>query len=211
MKFIYNYEKNGELENFQHVKLMSKSPRRKDLLKFLDPEISSIDIDERKIEDKFMDLYKEDDFIHRVSKTCCEIAKAKSDVSLAKNTLYISADTMVVLDDNIYGKPKDLDQARQMFMSYFSRSHYVVSAVCLRSKSYMDVFYSLAEVRFIDYYKGLEAIIDRYLIEENVMDKAGAYGIQDLDPRFISYICGDINTIIGLPVAEIAKRIGDKR
>lgn len=41
------------------------------------------------------------------------------------------------------------------------------------------------------------------------MDKAGAYGIQDLDPRLVAYICGDINTIIGLPVAELAKRIGD--
>ena len=94
-----------------------------------------------------------------------------------------------------------------MFMSYFGKSHFVITGVCLRSKNYLDVFYSIAEVRFTDYYKEMDEIIDGYLIEKNVMDKAGAYGIQDLDPRLISYINGDINTIIGLPVSEVSRRI----
>lgn len=114
---------------------------------------------------------------------------------------------MVIMDDKIYGKPKDIIEARKIFMSYFGKSHFVVTGVCLRSKNYLDVFYSLAEVRFTDYYRALDGIIDDYLKEENVMDKAGAYGIQDLDPRLISYINGDINTIIGLPVSEVSRRI----
>ncbi|WP_228062386.1 MULTISPECIES: Maf family protein [unclassified Streptococcus] len=44
---------------------------------------------------------------------------------------------------------------------------------------------------------------------ESPMDKAGAYGFQDLDPRFIDYVAGDVQTIIGLPVAETAKRIAE--
>lgn len=211
MKFVYDYEKNGELEKIYSVVLMSKSPRRRELLSFLNSKLSSIEIDERDIEDRYMDLYKEDEFLVRAGKTCCEIAKEKSNITnLEANALYISSDTMVILDDKIYGKPKDLDQAKAMLMSYFSKSHYVITSVCLRSTSYIEVFFTVAEVRFTDYYDSLDEVIDNYINEINVMDKAGAYGIQDLDPRLISYICGDINTIIGLPVTELSKRIGDK-
>lgn len=211
MKFVYDYEKSGKLGYVENVVLMSKSPRRRELLSFLDPKLSSIKIDERAIEEKYMALYKDDKFLIRAGKTCCEKAKGKSKISkLDPNTLYISSDTMVIIDEKIYGKPKDLDQAKAMFMSYFSKSHHVITSVCLRSRSYIEVFFTVAEVRFTDYYKGLDEVIDNYINENNVMDKAGAYGIQDLDPRLVSYICGDINTIIGLPVAELSKRIGDK-
>lgn len=207
MNYVNDYEKNGKIGKYKKYILMSKSPRRRDLLSFLKPEIASIRIDERAIEEKYMEKYKDSDFIERAGKTCAEIAKAKSDVDLVKDCLYISSDTMVILDDKIYGKPRDMAEARDMFMSYFGKSHFVITGVCLRSENYLDVFYSIAEVRFTDYYKAMDEIIDGYLREENVMDKAGAYGIQDLDPRLISYINGDINTIIGLPVSEVSRRI----
>lgn len=207
MNYINDYEKLGETGKYKKYILMSKSPRRRDLLSFLKPEIDSIRIDERAIEKICMEKYKDCDFLERASKTCAEIAKAKSDVDLVKDCLYISSDTMVIMDDIIYGKPRYMAEARDMFMSYFGKSHFVITGVCLRSKNYLDVFYSIAEVRFTDYYKALDEIIDGYLREENVMDKAGAYGIQDLDPRLISFINGDINTIIGLPVSEVSRRI----
>lgn len=207
MNYVNDYEKIGKIGKYKKYILMSKSPRRRDLLSFLKPEIASIRIDERAIEEKYMENYKDCGFIERAGKTCAEIAKAKSDVDLVKDCLHISSDTMVILDDKIYGKPRDMAEARDMFMSYFGKSHFVITGVCLRSKNYLDVFYSIAEVRFTDYYKALDEIIDGYLREENVMDKAGAYGIQDLDPRLISFINGDINTIIGLPVSEVSRRI----
>ncbi|WP_306484968.1 nucleoside triphosphate pyrophosphatase [Anaerococcus sp.] len=207
MNYINDYEKLGETGKYKKYILMSKSPRRRDLLSFLKPEIDSIRIDERAIEEKYMENYKDCGFIERAGKTCAEIAKAKSDVDLVKDCLHISSDTIVILDDKTYGKPRDMAEARDMFMSYFGKSHFVITGVCLRSKNYLDVFYSIAEVRFTDYYKALDDVIDEYLKGENVMDKAGAYGIQDLDPRFVSYINGDINTIIGLPVSEVSRRI----
>ncbi|MDY2928510.1 Maf family protein [Anaerococcus sp.] len=211
MNYVNDYEKIGKIGKYNKYILMSKSPRRRDLLSFLKPEIASIRIDERAIEEKYMEKYKDCDFIERAGKACSEIAKAKSDVDLVKDCLYISSDTMVIMDDKIYGKPRDMAEAREMFMSYFGKSHFVITGVCLRSENYLDVFYSIAEVRFTDYYKALDEIIDGYLREENVMDKAGAYGIQDLDPRLISFINGDINTIIGLPVSEVSRRIlGEK-
>lgn len=207
MNYVNDYEKIGKIGKYNKYILMSKSPRRRDLLSFLKPEIASIRIDERAIEKRYLVKYKDCDFLERAGKACSEIAKAKSDVDLVKDCLYISSDTMVIMDDKIYGKPRDMAEAREMFMSYFGKSHFVITGVCLRSENYLDVFYSIAEVRFTDYYKALDEIIDGYLREENVMDKAGAYGIQDLDPRLISFINGDINTIIGLPVSEVSRRI----
>ncbi len=154
-----------------------------------------------------MQKYDSDPFIHRVAKTCCEISRGKSDVKLDSNRLYISADTMVVMDNQIYNKPKDLKEARKMFLSYFGKTHHVITSVCLRAKDYEDTFYTIAEVEFIPYYDELASVIDDYLTRDNVMDKAEAYGIQDLDLRFVKRISGDINTIIGLPVAEVFYRI----
>lgn len=208
MEFVREYERIGKLDpDIKNFVLMSKSPRRKELLSFLDPEINLNPIDERKIERKFMEVYKTNDFLTRASKSCCEIAKAKSDINLEEGTLYISSDTIVLMDDKIYGKPKTLEEARLMFMSYFGKVHYVVTSVCLRARGYLEVFYSIAAVKFVDYYKDLDPLVNSYIRKENVMDKAGAYGIQDLDSRFIEYIMGDYNTIIGLPVSEISKRI----
>lgn len=207
MNYTYQYIKSGSKENIEKYILLSGSPRRASLLRNLNPEIRKTDIDERNIENRYMQKYESDPFIHRVGKSCCEISRAKSDVKLENNCLYISADTMVVMDGQIYNKPKDLKEARKMFLSYFGKTHYVITSVCLRAKDYEDTFYSIAEVEFIPYYDELSSLIDDYITRENVMDKAGAYGIQDLDPRFVKRISGDINTIIGLPVAEVFYRV----
>lgn len=98
MKYIYDYEKIGKIEKFDKVILMSKSPRRRDLLNFLKPDVCSIVINEREIQKKFMDLYVDDPFLLRAGKTCCEIAKAKSDVVLKEKT-YIFHQTLWLLGE----------------------------------------------------------------------------------------------------------------
>ena len=206
-KFAFDHQIEGTKDRIDKFVLLSGSARRSELLDFLNPVISSTEVDERGIEAHFMEVYKGDDFVTRVAKTCCEISKAKSDIALEENTMYISADTMVVCDGQVYNKPKDRDEAAAMFMSYFGKNHYVVTSVCLRMKNYINVFYTLAELSFVDYYDCLEGPIREYLDTDTQMDKAGAYGIQDLDPRFVRSICGDIHTIIGMPVAETCSRI----
>ncbi len=207
MKHTFDYIKTGDKPTIEKYILLSGSPRRASLLNFLEPEIRKTNIDERAIQEFFMNKYKNDPFIHRVGKTCCEISRAKADTELEDCAMYIAADTMVVMDGQIYNKPTDMDQAREMFLSYFGKTHHVITSVCLKMKDYEDSFYTIAEVEFVPYYSELSLIINEYLTEENVMDKAGAYGIQDLDPRLVRRISGDINTIIGLPVAEVAYRI----
>lgn len=121
--------------------------------------------------------------------------------------LILAADTMVVFQETIYDKPTDLAEAEGMLRAYFGQTHEVVTGVCLRSATHMECFYSISEVGFAPYHPGLEKALQAYLASSAPLDKAGAYGIQELDPRFIRAIYGDYSTIIGLPVAEIARRI----
>jgi septum formation protein len=154
-----------------------------------------------------MAVFSADDFLTRAAKTCCEISKAKSDFPLEEGKLYLSADTIVVSDNQVFNKPENLEEAKQMLMSYFGHSHHVVTSVCLRQSDYLEVFYTVARIDFVDFYPELEAVVDDYIQNKRPLDKAGAYGIQELDPRFIKGIEGDIHTIIGLPVAEVSWRI----
>lgn len=207
MKTVFDYQRLGEELVFDQVVLLSNSPRRRELLDFLQPQIASNDLDERAVEEQFMAAYAEDDFITRAAKTCCEISKAKSDFPLEEGKLYLSADTIVVADGKIYNKPQDLAEAETMLRSYFGKSHHVVTSVCLRTKDYLDVFYTVARIDFVSMYPELEEAIRTYVQTKRPLDKSGAYGIQELDPRFVAGIEGDIHTIIGLPVAEVARRL----
>lgn len=207
MKYTYEYKKEGKKTSIDGFVLLSKSPRRKELLSFLSPTNYSVEIDERSIEAKYMETYKGDDFSTRAAKTCCEISMAKSDIDLEDKKMYISSDTIVIHNGKIYNKPQNELEAREMLMSYFGKTHFVVTSVCLRMKNFIDVFYSVAEVEFVEYYDELQDAIEKYINSGSPMDKAGAYGIQELDKRFVSTIKGDINTIIGLPVSELSRRI----
>lgn len=205
-----NYQQMGMKEPWENFVLMSSSPRRKELLHFLNPTIRTIDLDERAIEEKYMRLFHHENFLTRAAKTCCEISKAKLDIKMEDATLYIAADTIVIVDEQIYNKPDDIDEALKMFKSYFGRKHQVVTSVCLKSQHYMDVFYTVTEVEFVELYDELEPVIARYIKEKSPLDKSGAYGIQELDPRFVAGIYGDIHTVIGMPVAEVSWRIFGK-
>ncbi|HFI0158743.1 TPA: nucleoside triphosphate pyrophosphatase [Streptococcus suis] len=211
MQTIFEYQKEGQQPEISTFVLLSNSPRRKQLLEFLQPEIASVEVDERGIEERFMKEFAADEFLTRAAKTCCEISKAKSDIDLLPNHLYISADTIVVAEGQIFNKPQDLTEAERMLRSYFGKSHHVVTSVCLRTNRSLDVFYTLAQIDFVDYYPALEEAIQSYIHDKQPLDKAGAYGIQELDPRFVAGISGDIHTIIGLPVSEVSRRIFGSR
>lgn len=211
MQTVFNYQKEGSLPGFDQVVLLSTSPRRRELLAFLNPEIRSVEVDERAVEEKFMAFYADEDFVTRAAKTCCEISKAKSDMDLEAGKLYVSADTIVLSDDKVFNKPIDLDEAKSMLLSYFGKSHYVVTSVCLRAVGYLEVFYTIAKLDFVDYYEELGQAVDDYVMTKKPLDKSGAYGIQELDPRFVKGIHGDIYTIVGLPVAELSARLFSKK
>lgn len=217
---VYEYEKKGELSPFTQVTLLSGSPRRRELAHFLNPIVDTFPVEERSIEEHFASLYASLPFLEKSAKICCGIAAGKAglrmdekglcpdpDFTALPHVLYLAADTMVLCNEERYNKPVDEADAERMLRSYFGNTHRVVTSVCLRMEENYEIFYSTAEVTFTSYYPELEGAIRDYLHSSSPMDKAGAYGIQELDPRFISSIRGDIYTIIGLPVSELARRI----
>ncbi|WP_297811855.1 nucleoside triphosphate pyrophosphatase [uncultured Finegoldia sp.] len=209
MKYVKNVNKIGKLESTDKVVLVSKSPRRHQLLKNIcEFESRTSDIDERLIERQSYEKYKSLEIFEKLALTCCEISKAKiSAIDLEGNTLYISSDTIVINDGKILNKPKDYNEAVQMLESYLGKVHTVVTSVCLKTKTYEELFYTFSNVKFASKTEKNLELIKTYIDEKNVYDKAGAYGIQEINPCLIEYIEGDLNTIIGLPVCEINKRL----
>ncbi|MFX3835085.1 Maf family protein, partial [Streptococcus suis] len=78
------------------------------------------------------------------------------DMDFVTGHLYISADTIVVSYGQIFNKPQDLTEAETMLSSYFGKSHHVVTSVCLRKIHSLDVFYTVSQIDFVDYYSDLE-------------------------------------------------------
>ncbi len=173
--------------------LGSKSPRRSELLKVskIDFEIRAIETDESYPSNLALDAVAEHIAIHK--------AKAHEG-HLAQDEYVLTADTIVVFDNKVYGKPTDAADACKTILALSNDIHHVYTAVCIMSNDKMESFTVKSEVKF-----GLiteeEAI--RYVEEFNPLDKAGAYGIQDwIGFARVEWIKGSYTNILGLPMAQ---------
>lgn len=173
--------------------LASKSPRRKELMKFISSDflVATEDIDEESS--------------YRLSpiEAVKDISKRKNDAvnKLYPNDLVISADTIVVLDNEIIGKPVSEDDAIKILEKLSGRTHQVYTGYTIHylDKEITNVVRS--DVRFNNLSKSL---IIEYVKTGSPLDKAGAYGVQD-NKNFpiIKSVSGSINNVIGFPVEEI--------
>jgi MAF protein len=109
----------------------------------------------------------------------------------------LAADTVVVVDDQVLGNPRDEEDARRMLQLLSGREHQVITGVCLRGKDFEDVRSETTAVYFADI---SEADVRDYVATGEPMDKAGAYAIQGIASRWISKIEGDYFNVVGLPV-----------
>jgi septum formation protein len=175
------------------VILASNSPRRKELLAGLDLdyEIKVLpDIDE-----SFPGhLQGEDIAIH--------VAKKKADAyHLEDDALLITADTIVLLESKVYGKPKNEDDAKRMLRDLSGKTHTVATGVCITTKEKQQVFGVTSEVRFA---KLQEDEIEYYVTKYKPLDKAGAYGVQEwIGYIAVEYISGSYYNIMGLPIQRL--------
>lgn len=171
--------------------LASTSPRRKELLSQLglSYEIIAPDYDESLINKVFS--YEK---IENIAENKCE--------SVAKNINYpaviISADTVVIYDNMVMGKPKDYEDAFNMLNLLNGNTHRVVTAVCVKDteKNKKIIKSDTSEVTFN---KVSENEISDYINTFKPYDKAGSYGIQELNKSFIKEINGEYDNIVGLP------------
>lgn len=175
--------------------LASNSPRRRQLLAGLDIPFTV------KVLPSISEDYPDDMPAADVSEYLAVKKAEPYKTVIAPDELVLTADTVVIVDDEVLGKPADGTEARTMLRELSGRTHQVITGVCLTSKDFQHSFRVVTDVTF----KILsDNEIDYYVEKYNPTDKAGAYGIQE----WIGYIGvtrleGSYFNVMGLPVQRI--------
>lgn len=187
-----------------HFILASSSPRRKELLGHLKVPltIKALDIPE---------ISNATDPIEY----CREIAKLKGSavfehlrtVNAASSLFVVSADTIVCFQGKIYGKPRDLDEARTFLNELSGHRHSVFTAVAINfvHEGKKDEF-SFVEESMVTFNEISPELMKRYLSTGDSLDKAGAYGIQGASLTFISKVEGDYANVMGFPLSRFIEK-----
>ena len=183
----------------KNIILASKSPRRSQLLEQagFNFTIKTKEVDES---------YPEDMAAHDVAPFLAEKkATACTDFLTHENDILLAADSVVILDNIIYGKPKGFADAKNILAKLSGRIHDVVTGVCLISKNKKRVFSSISKVHFMPL---SEKEIEYYLNKYEPYDKAGSYAIQEwIGLCKISKIDGTYSNIMGLPMEAVYAEI----
>lgn len=177
--------------------LASASPRRRELLTQIGVSFEVVihDIDERVITGETPAHY------------VCRLARAKaaavaSDARVTHDQAVLGADTIVVIEEHILGKPQDEQDAHRMLSLLSGREHDVMSAVCVCRGEHSALELSRTKVKFKSLSK---AEIAAYWRSGEPQDKAGAYAVQGLGALFIESLQGSYSGVVGLPIVETAR------
>ena len=182
----------------KRIILASNSPRRKELLAGLGIPFE-VRVMEGIDESYPLDLPTLQTAEYIACKKACAYRQ-----TMGKDELVITADTIVVVDNVVLGKPKDEADARRMLHLLSGRTHQVVTGVAMTTQSEQQRFSVQTDVTF----KVLtDEEIDYYVETCHPMDKAGAYGIQGRGCVLIKGISGDYFNVVGLPVARTVREI----
>ncbi len=186
--------------------LCSNSPRRKQLLENAGFKFHVVSSQLSEILDKNL----------TVDEALMYLARSKAGAVLnhpklleLKEILLLAADTEVILDNHIFGKPSTLTQAKEFLGRLSGRIHEVKTAICLWDLS-ADLtpkkIISEVETAKVEFKKLSKDEIEKYVATGDPMDKAGGYGIQGVAKNFIAHVDGSWDNVMGLPVERV-KRI----
>jgi septum formation protein len=129
------------------------------------------------------------------------LAEAKAEAAWEDaDEIVLGADTIVVLDQEVLEKPRDLADARRMLTLLSGREHSVITGICVRHSKGREVDHVSTAVRFLPL---TSEEIDAYIASGEPMDKAGAYAIQGLASKFVERIDGCFFNVVGLPVSRV--------
>lgn len=179
--------------NLPKLILASASPRRVDILNLVNWQFEKITAD---VDESVWENENPADYVQRLAKTKAEAVAAR-----IENKIVLGADTTVVLDNEIIGKPIDLNDARNMLEKLSGHWHEVLTGVALVNKTTNDQATKVAFERTRVKFAQLSKAEIEYLIEfGEPLDKAGAYAVQGGAALFIDRIEGDYWNVVGLPV-----------
>ena len=183
------------------VILASNSPRRKELLSGLDIPFEVRVLNG--IDESFPSNLPIPDIAEYISKKKADAYQ----LTMADDELIITADTIVVLGDEVMGKPKDAAEAKKMLHALSGRTHQVITGVCLTTKSRQKSFSVTTDVTFR---KLTDDEVDYYVAHYRPFDKAGAYGIQEwIGHVGVTGMNGSYFNVMGLPVQRIYEALKD--
>lgn len=174
------------------VILASSSPRRRELLALIGlmHEVLPADVDETLLPGEIPWAYAE------------RLARAKAQKSALPGTVAIGSDTIVVVDGDVLGKPKDESEAAAMLRRLSGRSHTVMTAIAVAfdgaiTSDVVQVGVTFRTLR--------DDEIDEYIQTGEPMDKAGAYGIQGFGATIVEAVDGDFFAVMGLPLNRLIR------
>jgi septum formation protein len=174
--------------------LASSSPRRKELLSSLlkNFKIITSEVEElQSHQDGPVQLVMENARIKTLA-----VAKSHS------SHWVLGADTLVALGDQVFGKPKDLKEAKSMLLQLSGKTHHVHTGVSFINIS-RDVLITESVSTLVTFKKLVSSDIDLYFTKVNPLDKAGAYGIQSYPEMIVDLFEGSLSNVIGLPLELI--------
>ena len=139
----------------------------------------------------------------------CQLNAHRKTRAVAKkipDALVLGADTLVFLEREIFGKPRDLAEAKQMLSKLQGRTHQVVTGVCLMHlRAHRERIFAVStDVTFRALTTGQ---ISDYLSKMNPLDKAGAYAIQEHGDTIVAEISGSYSNVVGLPVERLGEEL----
>lgn len=181
------------------VMLASNSPRREELLRGIDIDFKVKTLPE--IDERYPDNLPVEEIAEFVA-----IKKSHSYItSLSEDELVITADTVVLLDGEMYGKPTNNEEAKEMLVTLSGKTHRVVSGVCLTTTKKQTSFSVVSDVEFVEL---TNEEIEYYVKRYSPFDKAGAYGIQEwIGYIGVKHINGSYYNIMGLPIQRLYREL----
>ena len=188
----------------KNVILASQSPRRHSLIKKI---VSNFDVVAPEFDEKLNSDNYTDDVIKTLSlqKALSALNTHKQSgagICLSKGCLIISADTMVVFNNKIYGKPKDELDAQRMLSDLSGNTHFVVTAITVLDSDSQKYVSDVVKT-YVTFQNLSEDLIKDYVKNKKPLDKAGAYGIQEMGSEFIKNVDGDLENVIGFPTKKV--------
>ncbi|MFO1413462.1 MAG: Maf family protein [Burkholderiales bacterium] len=188
------------------VYLASKSPRRQELLRQIGVDFTELRLRgepgrKRDVVEEALDGEPALHYVERIARTKATVGWKRMEERKLPPRPVLGADTEVVLGDAIFGKPADVDAARQMLARLAGRRHEVITAVALRFEDQVEVALCVSHVTMRKLSAGE---IERYVATGEPFDKAGGYAIQGLAAAFVTHLEGSYSGVMGLPLAETA-------
>ena len=188
------------MDNLPPVILASASPRRSELL-------ASMDIEFEVVPSHVEELIDGYDFIPDLCEANARI-KAEPIADMHPECLVIAADTMVYLEDTLFGKPTDIDDAHRMLTRLQGRTHQVTTGLSLiyHNEEISKSFSVITNVTFLSLDAGQ---ISEYLAKIDPLDKAGGYAIQEHKQMIAKRVSGSVSNVVGLPVERLKEELNN--